>query len=136
MEKVQTEVMASCPAAGLAAYFLKMKTSARTPLKAVPIHALWVSPSSRCSNHFFIEMSKKLDELGANDPYFTVHVEADEHHSILGLDHLEPITDAHYQEVVIRKALEGISLWAFMLNSWIGVNRMPQFDLNGELIAE
>lgn len=90
----------------------------------------------RCSNHFFIEMSKKLDELGANDPYFTVHVEADEHHSILGLDHLEPITDAHYQEVVIRKALEGISLWAFMLNSWIGVNRMPQFDLNGELIAE
>lgn len=89
----------------------------------------------RCSNHFFIEMSKKLDELGANDPYFTVHVEADEHHSILGLDHLEEASDEHRKEVIIRKALEGISLWAFMLNSWIGVNRMPEFDLNGDLVA-
>lgn len=41
MEKVQPEVTSARPAAGLAAYFLKMKTSARTPLKAVPINALW-----------------------------------------------------------------------------------------------
>lgn len=87
----------------------------------------------RCSNHFFIEMTKKLDELGANDPYFTIHVEADEHHSILGLDHLEEGADEFRQEVIVKKALEGISLWGFMLNSWIGVNRMPEFDLQGNL---
>lgn len=88
----------------------------------------------RCSNHFFIKMSEKLDKLGANDAYFTVHVEADEHHSILGLDYLEKSDSPQRQEVIIRKALEGISLWGFMLNSWIGINRMPEFDLEGNLL--
>lgn len=87
----------------------------------------------RCSNHFFIKMSEKLDELNANDEYFTVHVKADEHHSILGLDHLEKTNDPFRREVIIRKALEGISLWGFMLNSWIGINRMPEFDLAGNI---
>ncbi|MGP3781017.1 iron-containing redox enzyme family protein [Bacillus sp. 4A_MP3] len=90
----------------------------------------------RCSNHFFIKMSEKLEELGANDPYFTVHVEADEHHSILGLEHLEDDQNEFRREVVIRKALEGISLWGFMLNSWIGVNRMPEFDLEGNVLNQ
>ena len=88
----------------------------------------------RCSNHFFKEMSEKLNQLNANDPYFTVHVEADEHHSILGLDHLEEAKDPFRREVIVLKALEGISVWGFMLNSWIGVNRMPEFDLNGSLL--
>lgn len=88
----------------------------------------------RCSNHFFIKMSEKLDELDVNDPYFTVHVEADQHHFILGLDYLEAANDSFRREVIINKALEGISLWAFMLNSWIGINRMPEFDLEGNLL--
>lgn len=88
----------------------------------------------RCSNHLFIKLSNKLEKLNANHDYFKVHVEADTFHSIMGLEYLDSDLSDFQKEVILTKALEGISLWGFMLNSWIGINRMPQFDLKGNLI--
>lgn len=89
----------------------------------------------RCSNDFFKAAAPKMQSIGAGHAYFDVHVEADEFHSIMGLDYI----DAHDPHSLrgrqlISKALEGISLWAAMLNSWIDVDVLPKFDLNGELI--
>jgi len=88
----------------------------------------------RCSNDFFKAVAPKMHELGAGDVYFDVHVEADEHHSIMGLDYILP-QDAQSArgKALIAKALEGISLWAAMLHSWIGVDIHPRFDLDGSL---
>jgi hypothetical protein len=35
-------------------------------------------------------VAPKMHELGAGDAYFDVHVEADEHHSIMGLEYIDP----------------------------------------------
>ena len=88
----------------------------------------------RCSNDFFKVVAPKMHALGAGNIYFDIHVEADEHHSIMGLDYIEP----HHPESprgrhLIAKALEGISLWAAMLHSWIGVEMFPHFNLDGSL---
>jgi len=89
----------------------------------------------RCSNDFFKVVAPKMHELGAGDAYFDVHVEADEHHSIMGLDYIVP-QDAQSPrgQALIAKALEGISLWAAMLHSWIGVDLHPRFNLDGSLV--
>jgi len=89
----------------------------------------------RCSNQFFKEVSPKMHELGAGDAYFDVHVEADEHHSVMGLEHLGIISTEEERTVLIHKSLEGISLWAAMLHSWIGVSTIPHFDIFGTLIS-
>ncbi|HTV33704.1 MAG TPA: iron-containing redox enzyme family protein [Methylocella sp.] len=90
----------------------------------------------RCSNDFFKAVAAKMNEIGAGDEYFDVHVEADEHHSIMGLEFLE-IKDLASQraEHLIGKALEGIALWADMLHSWIGMAYHPRFNIDGTLIA-
>jgi len=91
----------------------------------------------RCSNDFFKIVAPKMHELGAGDEYFDVHVEADEHHSIMGLEHLSTIDpESHRAKVLLSKALEGVSLWAAMLHSWIGIGMMPVFNLDGTLAAE
>jgi len=89
----------------------------------------------RCSNDFFKAVAAKMHEIGAGDEYFDIHVEADEHHSIMGLEFLE-IEDITSQRAVhlIAKALEGIALWADMLHSWIGIAYHPRFNLDGTLI--
>jgi len=89
----------------------------------------------RCSNDFFKVVAPKMHELGAGDVYFDVHVEADEHHSIMGLDYIVP-RDAQSPrgQALIAKALEGISLWAAMLHSWIGMDLHPRFNLDGSLV--
>lgn len=90
----------------------------------------------RCSNHFFQRASKKMHEIGAGHIYFDVHVEADEHHSIMGLAHIEPHAyDSVRGQQLIASALEAVSLWAAMLHSWIGISIHPQFNLQGDLIA-
>jgi len=85
----------------------------------------------RCSNQFFKAVSPKMHELGVGDVYFDCHVEADEHHSIMGLEHLDIISSQEERTLLIGKSLEGISLWASMLHSWIGVSVIPHFDLSG-----
>ncbi len=89
----------------------------------------------RCSNDFFKRIAPKLHSLGAGDHYFDCHVEADEHHSIMGLDYIDvQDKDSIRGKELILKALEGIELWAMMLHSWIGVDINPKFDLDGNLI--
>jgi hypothetical protein len=88
----------------------------------------------RCSNDFFKAVAPKMHELGAGDIYFDIHVEADEHHSIMGMEHLEPQDpNSTRGRQLIGKALEGVGLWAAMLHSWIGVEMFPQFNLDGSL---
>ena len=88
----------------------------------------------RCSNDFFKAVAPKMYQLGVGDPYFDIHVEADEHHSIMGMDYLEPLDpQSPLAQSLIAKALEGISLWAGMLHSWIGMDFIPHFDLDGSL---
>jgi len=90
----------------------------------------------RCSNDFFKVVAPTMHRLGAGDRYFDVHVEADEHHSIMGLEHIEPLDpSAPRAQRLVTKALEGISLWAAMLHSWIGMEGFPHFDLTGQVIT-
>lgn len=89
----------------------------------------------RCSNDFFQVLAPKMQQLGAGDIYFDIHVEADEYHSIMGLKYIRPdLPDAKRCQQLVAKGLESISLWAAMIHSWIGVNLHPQFDLTGHLI--
>lgn len=90
----------------------------------------------RCSNDFFKAISPKMHLLGIGHDYFDVHVEADEHHSIMGLEYIEVHEATSVRgQILIAKALEGIELWASMLHSWIGMTISPKFNLNGELIT-
>jgi hypothetical protein len=89
----------------------------------------------RCSNDFFKVVAPKMRVLGAGHEYFDVHVEADEHHSIMGLAYIKPHdADSEEGRRLTAKALEGISLWAAMLHSWIGLDLHPRFALDGSLI--
>lgn len=88
----------------------------------------------RCSNDFFKAVAPKMRELGAGDTYFDIHVEADEHHSIMGMAHLEPQDPNSVRgQRLIAKALEGVALWAAMIHSWIGIDLVPCFALDGSL---
>lgn len=87
----------------------------------------------RCSNDFFKVVAPKMSALGAGDAYFDVHVEADEHHSIMGLEYISTELSDRRKEVLIAKSLEGITLWAAMLHSWIGITAFPVFNLDGSL---
>ncbi|MHB8414335.1 MAG: iron-containing redox enzyme family protein [Acidiferrobacteraceae bacterium] len=88
----------------------------------------------RCSNDFFKIAAPKMRTLGAGDTYFDIHVEADEHHSIMGMAHLEPQDqDSVRGRQLIAKALEGVALWAAMIHSWIGLDVLPSFELDGTL---
>lgn len=91
----------------------------------------------RCSNDFFKAIAPKMHKLGAGDEYFDVHVEADEHHSIIGLDYIEQHeADSTRGKILIAKALEGIELWASMIHSWIGISTYPKFNFKGEIIKD
>jgi len=87
----------------------------------------------RCSNDFFKVVAPKMSALGVGDAYFDVHVEADEHHSIMGLEYISTKLSDQRKEVLIAKSLEGITLWAAMLHSWIGMTAFPVFNLDGSL---
>jgi Iron-containing redox enzyme len=90
----------------------------------------------RCSNDFFKMVAPKMHAIGAGDAYFDVHVEADEHHSIMGLEYIaRQDAQSARGKILIAKALEGISLWAAMLHSWIGVDLHPRFSLDGSLAS-
>jgi len=90
----------------------------------------------RCSNDFFKVVAPKMHGLGVGDRYFDVHVSTDEHHSIMGLDFIEPQDPLSQRgKALLSKSLEGIGLWAAMLHSWIGVSLHPRFNLNGSLVG-
>jgi len=88
----------------------------------------------RCSNEFFKMVAPKMRELGAGDLYFDLHVEADEHHSIMGLKYLPQVDPNSFRaKQLVAKGLEAISLWAAMLHSWIDMDIHPKFNLDGSL---
>lgn len=87
----------------------------------------------RCSNDFFKVVAPKMHALGAGDPYFDVHVDADEHHSIMGLEYISTELSDQRKEILLSKSLEGITLWTAMLHSWIGITAFPVFNLDGSL---
>ncbi len=88
----------------------------------------------RCSNDFFKAVAPKMHALDAGDVYFDIHVGADEHHSIMGLEYLNDIDPAsHRAKMLLSKALEGVSLWAAMIHSWIGMTVSTTFNLDGSL---
>ncbi len=88
----------------------------------------------RCSNDFFKAMSPKMHMLNIGDDYFDVHVEADEHHSIMGLKYINNYKNTSLRgKILISKALEGIELWASMIHSWIGIQSYPKFNLDGTI---
>lgn len=90
----------------------------------------------RSSNDFFKVVAPHLHEIGVGDIYFDVHVEADEHHSIMGLEYIETHDPQSPRgRALIAKALEGISLWSAMLHSWIGMDVHPRFQLDGSLVS-
>jgi len=89
----------------------------------------------RCSNDFFKAISPKMHSLEVGDDYFDVHVEADEHHSIMGLEYIEcQNANSTRGKELIAKTLEGIELWGKMINSWIGVNLNCKFQLDGTIV--
>jgi len=91
----------------------------------------------RYSNDFFKAIAQKMHKLGVGDEYFDVHVEADEHHSIMGLDYITKYkADSTRGKILIAKALKGIELWASMIHSWIGISTYPKFNLKGEIIKD
>ncbi|MHB1950518.1 MAG: iron-containing redox enzyme family protein [Acidiferrobacteraceae bacterium] len=88
----------------------------------------------RCSNDFFKAVAPKMHALGVGDAYFDIHVEADEHHSIMGMAHLEPQDpESPRGRHLIAKALEGVALWAAMIHSWIGMDVLPCFARDGSI---
>jgi hypothetical protein len=89
----------------------------------------------KCSNDFFKAVAPKMHNLGVGDRYFDIHVEADEHHSIMGLEYIPNDLSDHRKSVLIAKALEGITLWAAMLHSWIGISTFPVFNEYGGLAS-
>jgi hypothetical protein len=78
-----------------------------------------------------------MHTLGADDAYFDVHVTADEHHSIMGLEYIDPHDPQSPRgKALIAKALEGISLWASILHLWIGIDLHPKFNLDGSVVKK
>ncbi len=60
---------------------------------------------------FFKAVAPKMHEIGVGDAYFDIHVGADEHHSIMGLEYIEPQDPESVSgHQLTAKALEGISL--------------------------
>jgi hypothetical protein len=52
-----------------------------------------------------------MHEIGVGDAYFDIQVGADEHHSIMGLEYIEPQDPESVSgHQLTAKALEGISL--------------------------
>ncbi|MDR9894786.1 iron-containing redox enzyme family protein [Aetokthonos hydrillicola Thurmond2011] len=87
-----------------------------------------------CSNHLFKALAPKMYEINAGDAYFDIHVEADDHHSIMGMEYIDlQDKESLRGRVLIAKALEGIGLWAAMIHSWIGIDICPKFNLDGTL---
>jgi hypothetical protein len=86
-----------------------------------------------CFWNFFSVISKKMHDIGAPHKYFDVHVVADQHHSVMGLKYLSDADDAAERARLVRKALDGMTLWSAMVHSWIGIQTSPRFASDGTL---
>jgi len=90
----------------------------------------------RCSNDFFKQLAPKMRKLGVGDCYFDIHVEADEHHSVMGLEYIQSYAnDSQRGQQLVAIALEAVALWGAMLHSWIKIDVHPRFDLTGKLVS-
>jgi hypothetical protein len=86
----------------------------------------------RCSNDFFKVTAPLMHGLGAGDPFFDLHVDADD--GSLGVGYLPLIDEsAPTRDDLLAMTLEGISLWTAMLHSWIGLQTRPHFDRGGNM---
>jgi len=83
-----------------------------------------------CFWTFFKNTAAKMHEIGTPHRYFDVHVTADEHHSVMGLKYLRDL-DKQERLRLIRRGLDGITLWTAMVHSWIGMSISPRFSLDG-----
>lgn len=84
-----------------------------------------------CFWNFFKVTSRRMHQIGTPHKYFDVHVVADENHSTMGLKYLNGALNMNERRRLIRKALDGISLWTAMVHSWVGIQNLPRFDENG-----
>jgi hypothetical protein len=85
-----------------------------------------------CSNDFFKVTAPLMHRLGAGDVFFDVHVDADD--GSLGVGYLPPIDPSGpTQGELLALSMEGISVWAAMLHSWIGLQTQVYFDLEGNM---
>lgn len=95
------------------------------------------SAIERLSNDFFKVCAERMAELGVPDAYFSVHVGADEFHSIMGLRHVKQYrADSPEGHRLILWALEGVKTWCDMLHSWIGHPYRVQFDSAGNAVTK
>jgi heme oxygenase-like protein len=85
-----------------------------------------------CSNDFFKVTAPLMHRLGAGDPFFDVHVDADD--GSLGVGYLPPMEPSGPTQVeLLALTMDGISLWTAMLHSWIGLQTQPYFDCDGNM---
>jgi hypothetical protein len=88
-----------------------------------------------CSHDFFSRVSKRLNQIKMGHLYFDIHGTVDEKHCSLGEGLVSVLRPAPRRaEVILRTALQGISLWAAALHAPIGIKIMPDFTLEGTLI--
>lgn len=87
-----------------------------------------------CFYNFFKVVSPKMHSLRAGHFYFDTHVEADQYHSVMGLQFLSNTNYSQSdKEKLITQSLNAISLWCAMAHSWINQSYFPKFDLNGQV---
>ncbi|MFN8391848.1 MAG: rhodanese-like domain-containing protein [Bdellovibrionota bacterium] len=99
---------------------------------------LWMvtlnSAIERLSNDLFKVLARRMRELSAGHRYFDVHVGADEFHSIMGLQYVEPPEpDSERARKLTQWALKGVTVWCDMLHSWIDSPFRVQFDGDGRI---
>ncbi|WP_374357164.1 hypothetical protein [Chitinimonas sp.] len=85
----------------------------------------------RCNRDLFSMVAPKMYELGADHTCFDKY---DGVADVKVLDYLNDNLDSRRRKIILSKVLEGITLWAAMLHSWIGIATMPMFDLDGRVI--
>jgi len=87
-----------------------------------------------CSNLFFQVVAKKMHDIGAGHEYFDIHVEADQYHSVMGLEYISDYSSNPEKGAeILDAALRGISLWGSMINSWVGIFYIPKFRQDGSI---
>lgn len=97
-------------------------------MESVEAQIIGLNVATECASwDFFSSVTPLLERLGACHEYWRVHVVADQFHSADGLMQLKPIAEGSREgKYLLGIARESLTYWGFMLNSWVGVERMPK----------
>lgn len=88
----------------------------------------------KCSLDLLKVLARKTRELGVGDSYFDLNAETNQSHHVTGLEHIDlQSLDTSKGEKLILAALEGVQRWTVMLNSYVGVDCSPTFNLDGRI---